>query len=149
MAKLSGPGDRLLVHGAAGGVGTALLELGRLAGLETYGTASRRHHELVASLGATPIDYRAEDFLARIRSLTGGGVDVVVDTVGGARHLWRSYPAFRAGGRLVRLGAAATKRVHIRDQIPGLSWHPAFTSVAEFRPTHLPHVTRDRAAATG
>jgi NADPH:quinone reductase-like Zn-dependent oxidoreductase len=103
-------GERLLVHGAAGGVGTALLELGRLAGLEMYGTASRPHQELVASLGATPIDYRSEDFLARIRRLTGDGVDVVVDTVGGARHLWRSYRALRARGRLVWLGAAATKR---------------------------------------
>jgi NADPH:quinone reductase-like Zn-dependent oxidoreductase len=102
-------GERLLVHGAAGGVGTALLELGRLAGLEMYGTASRQHHKLLASLGATPIDYRSEDFLARIRTLTGDGVDVVVDTVGGAGHLWRSYRALRAGGRLVWLGAAATK----------------------------------------
>ena len=102
--------DRLLVHGAAGGVGTALLELGRLAGLEMYGTASRRHHELVAHLGAMPIDYSSEDFLARIHSLTGDGVDVVVDTVGGPRHLFRSYRALRAGGRLVWLGAAATKR---------------------------------------
>ncbi len=81
----------ILVHGAAGGAGTALPQLGKLAGLEMYGTASKSNHELVSALGATPIDYRTEDFVERIRSLTGDGVDVVVDPVGGARHLWRSY----------------------------------------------------------
>lgn len=102
-------GERVLVHGAAGGVGTALLELGRLAGLDMYGTASEHNHELVRTLGATPIDYRTEDFLERVRSLTGDGVDLVVDPVGGARQLRRSYRALRKGGRLVWLGAAATK----------------------------------------
>ncbi|NIR40637.1 MAG: zinc-binding dehydrogenase, partial [Actinobacteria bacterium] len=67
----------------AGGVGTALLQLGKLAGLEMYGTASKHNHELVSALGATPIDYRTEDFVARIRSLTGDGVDVVFDPIGG------------------------------------------------------------------
>ena len=102
-------GDRVLVHGAAGGVGSALLDLGRLAGLEMYGTASRRNLELVADLGATPIDYRNEDFVARIRSLVEDGVDVVIDPVGGARQLWRSYRTIRRGGRLVWLGSAATR----------------------------------------
>ncbi len=53
-------GERILVHGAGGGLGTAFLELGRLAGLEMYGTASTSKHELVSRLGATPIDYRTE-----------------------------------------------------------------------------------------
>jgi NADPH2:quinone reductase len=66
-------GERVLVHGAAGGVGSALVELGKLAGLEMYGTASRYNHEVVSALGATPIDYRTEDFVDRIRSLTGDG----------------------------------------------------------------------------
>jgi NADPH2:quinone reductase len=103
-------GERVLVHGAAGGVGTALLELGKLAGLEMYGTASRHNHELVSALGATPIDYRTEDFVKRIRHLTGDGVDVVFDPIGGARQLWRSYRAVRKGGRLVWFGVAATKK---------------------------------------
>jgi NADPH2:quinone reductase len=80
-------GECILVHGAAGGVGTALLELGKLAGLEMYGTASKHNHELVSALGATPIDYRTEDFVKRIRDLTGDGVDVVFDPIGGARQL--------------------------------------------------------------
>jgi len=102
-------GERVLIHGAAGGVGSALLQLGRLAGLEMYGTASQYNHELVSALGATPIDYRTEDFVARVRSLTGDGVDVVFDPIGGARQLWRSYRALRKGGRLVWFGVAATK----------------------------------------
>jgi NADPH:quinone reductase-like Zn-dependent oxidoreductase len=103
-------GERILVHGAAGGVGTALLHLGKLAGLEMYGTASRHNHELVSALGATPIDYRTEDFVKRIRSLTGDGVDAVFDPIGGARHIWRSYRALRKGGRLVWFGMAASKK---------------------------------------
>ena len=103
-------GERILVHGAAGGVGTALLHLGKLAGLEMVGTASKYNHELVSALGATPIDYRTEDFCARIRSLTGDGVDAVFDPIGGATQVWRSYRALRKGGRLVWFGMAATKK---------------------------------------
>jgi NADPH2:quinone reductase len=107
-------GERILVHGAAGGTGSALLELGRLAGLEMYGTASKYNHELVSALGATPIDYRTEDFVERIKSLTGDGVDVVFDPVGGARHVWRSNRALRKGGRLVWYGMAGTKKGGLR-----------------------------------
>jgi NADPH:quinone reductase-like Zn-dependent oxidoreductase len=107
-------GERVLVHGAAGGTGSALLELGRLSGLEMYGTASKHNHELVSALGATPIDYRTEDFVERIRSLTGDGVDAVLDPVGGARHVWRSYRALRKGGRFVGYGMAATSRAGVR-----------------------------------
>lgn len=64
-------GERVLIHGAAGGVGSALLDLGNLAGLEMYGTASAYNHERVSALGATPIDYRTEDFIQRIHQLTG------------------------------------------------------------------------------
>jgi len=105
-----GSGERVLVHGAAGGVGSALLQLGKLAGLEMYGTASKYNHELVSALGATPIDYRSEDFVERIRALTGVGVDVVFDPIGGARQVWRSNRALRKGGRLVWFGMAATKK---------------------------------------
>jgi NADPH:quinone reductase-like Zn-dependent oxidoreductase len=103
-------GEQVLIQGAAGGVGTALLELGRLAGLEMYGTASAYNHDLVSTLGATPIDYRTEDFVERVRTLTGDGVDVVFDPVGGARLLRRSYRSLRKGGRLVWFGMAATKK---------------------------------------
>ncbi|OUC12146.1 MAG: oxidoreductase [Alkalinema sp. CACIAM 70d] len=97
------PGERILIHGAAGGVGTALLELGKLAGLELYGTASPSKHGTIAKLGGIPIDYHNEDFVARIRQLTGDGVDIVFDAVGG-RNLTRSYKTLRSGGRLVSYG---------------------------------------------
>jgi NADPH2:quinone reductase len=103
------PGEKLLVHGAAGGVGSAVLELGRVAELEMYGTASQHNLLVVSRLGAEPIEYRSEDFVARIAELTGDGVDAVIDTVGGARHLMRSYRTLRHGGRLVWLGSAATR----------------------------------------
>jgi NADPH2:quinone reductase len=77
--------------------------LGRLAGLDLYGTASQAKHALVSSLGATPIDYRNEDFVTRIHSLTGDGVDVVFDSLGGD-NLERSYRSLRLDGRLVAYG---------------------------------------------
>ncbi len=99
-------GERVLVHGAAGGVGDALLQLGQLAGLEMYGTASRAKHAAIARFGATAIDYRNEDFVARVRELTGSGVDAVFDAVGGTQ--WkRSYQCLRAGGMLIGYGFSA------------------------------------------
>jgi NADPH:quinone reductase-like Zn-dependent oxidoreductase len=96
-------GQRILVHGAAGGVGTALLQLGKLVGLECYGTASTGKQDYIRALGAVPIDYRTEDFVARVQQLTGDGVDVVFDNVGGA-HLSRSRQALRKGGLLISYG---------------------------------------------
>lgn len=101
-------GQRILIHGAAGGVGTALLELSKLAGLEVYGTASKAKHDLVARLGATPIDYKTEDFVARIATLTGGqGVDAAFDPMGAA-HFRQSGKAVRAGGTVVGYGFYTT-----------------------------------------
>ena len=107
-------GERVLVQGAAGGVGTALLQLGDLAGLELYGTASPHNHDLVSALGATPIDYRTEDVVARVHALTGDGVDVVFDPIGGAAQLRQSYRCLRPGGRLVWFGVAAIARRGVR-----------------------------------
>src|SRR5215813_13637423 len=78
-----GPGQRVLVHGAAGGVGSALLQLGRSAGHVMYGTCSERGAPAVAELGATAIDYQHQDFVTEIRRLTGDGVDAVFDGIGG------------------------------------------------------------------
>jgi NADPH:quinone reductase len=97
------PGQRALIHGAAGGVGTALLQLGRLAGLEMYGTCSSRGASAVSELGGVPIDYQQQDFVKEIHRLTGDGVDVVFDGIGGA-HIWRSRTALRPGGRVVAYG---------------------------------------------
>jgi NADPH:quinone reductase-like Zn-dependent oxidoreductase len=98
--------ERVLVHGAGGGIGTALLQLGRMERLEMYGTASRGKHELVSKLGAVPIDYRSENFIDRIRELTKDGVDAVFDPIGGT-HWLDSYRTLRRGGRLVPFGASS------------------------------------------
>ena len=96
-------GESVLVHGAAGRVGTAALELGAAAGLRLYGTCSARDRSAVERLGAVAIDYRTEDFLARARALPEKGVDVVLDGLGGRTSL-RSFRALRPGGRLVVFG---------------------------------------------
>jgi NADPH2:quinone reductase len=97
------PGETALVHGAAGGVGTALLQLARLHGIQTYGTASAGKLRTVESLGGHAIDYKRSDFLKVVRGLPKGGVDVVFDGVGGW-HLLRSWRALTRGGRLVAYG---------------------------------------------
>ena len=100
------PGQRVLIHGASGGVGTAFLQLGRLAGVEIYGTCSAQAAEVVRELGAIPIDYRNSDFVQEIHRLTGDGVDTVFDGIGGD-NLWRSRQALREGGRVVVYGFQA------------------------------------------
>src|SRR5262247_1219576 len=103
------PGQRALIHGAAGGVGSALLQLGRLVGLEMYGTCSARGASAVTDLGGIPIDYQHQDFVREIRRLTGDGVDVVFDGIGGS-HIWRSREALRPGGKVVAFGLTGSLR---------------------------------------
>jgi NADPH2:quinone reductase len=101
------PGQRVLIHGAGGGVGSALLQLGGLAGLQMYGTCSARGAPLVSSLGGTPIDYKHQDFVKEIHRLTREGVDVVFDSIGGT-HIWRSRSALRPGGTVVAYGLTSS-----------------------------------------
>jgi NADPH2:quinone reductase len=102
-------GQRVLIHGAAGGVGTALLQLGRLAGLEMFGTCSARGAVTVSDMGGIPIDYQHQDFVTEIHRLTGPGVDVVFDGIGGT-HIWRSRQALRPGGKVVAYGLTGSLR---------------------------------------
>jgi NADPH2:quinone reductase len=103
------PGQRVLIHGAAGGVGSALLQLGHLAGLKMYGTCSSRGAAVVSDLGGTPIDYQNLDFVEEIHRLTSEGVDVVYDGIGGS-HVWRSREALLPGGRVVVYGLTSSLR---------------------------------------
>jgi NADPH:quinone reductase len=111
-------GQRVLIHGAAGGVGTALLQLGRLAGLEMYGSCSARGAPAVAALGGIPIDYRNHDFVTEIHRLAGDGVDVVFEPIGGS-HIWRSRNALRAGGKVVVYGHTPSLREGMTSGPPG------------------------------
>jgi len=122
-------GETVLVHGAAGRVGTAVLELAPLAGVRVYGTASARDRAAVERLGGVAIDYRTEDFVARLRELPGKGVDVVLDGLGGALSL-RSFRVLRPGGRLVVFGHYSTL-VHGRKSWRGwVEWYAATASIA-------------------
>jgi NADPH:quinone reductase len=116
------------VHGAAGRVGTAVLELGALAGARLYGTASARDLAAVERLGAVAIDYQNDDFLARVRELPGNGVDVVVDGLGGPLSV-RSFRALRPGGRLVVFGAYSTLVNGRRSWRRWMEWYGASGTV--------------------
>jgi NADPH:quinone reductase-like Zn-dependent oxidoreductase len=103
------PGQRVLVHGAAGAVGQALLALAKVAGLEVWGTARGDNAAIVRDLGATPIDYRREDFT----KVLPGGFDLIFDGIGedGFR---RSRAALRPGGTLVAFGYSASVQARRR-----------------------------------
>ena len=103
------PGQRVLIHGAAGGVGSALLQLGRLAELEMYGTCSARGASTVSDLGGIPIDYQHLDFVKEIHERTNEGVDAVFDGIGGT-NIWRSRKALRRGGKVVAFGLTSSLR---------------------------------------
>ncbi|HHT9124209.1 MAG TPA: medium chain dehydrogenase/reductase family protein [Candidatus Brocadiia bacterium] len=103
------PGQSVLIHGASGGVGTALLQLGRLVGLKMYGTCSMKSAQIIIDLGATPIDYKSKDFVEEIMKLVPGGVDAVFDPISGD-HLWQSRKALCPGGRVVAYGNTTSLR---------------------------------------
>jgi NADPH:quinone reductase-like Zn-dependent oxidoreductase len=98
VAKLRA-GQSLLIHGAGGAVGTAMLQLARAAGIAAYGSDLAGKHDLIRRLGATPV---APDSDA-LAAATGGGVDAVFDPLGGA-SLSRSLHALKPGGMLVAFG---------------------------------------------
>ncbi len=102
-------GATILVVGASGTVGTALLDLARYLGLKAIGTCSAANLPVVERMGATAIDYRAGDFVAPVRQLTAGrpggaGVDAAFDAIGGA-HFDRSFACLAPGGLLVGYGS--------------------------------------------
>jgi NADPH:quinone reductase-like Zn-dependent oxidoreductase len=103
VAKVK-PGDRVLIVGASGGVGTAFLQLGQLAGLKMYGLASPAKHEILIRHGATSLDYRAQDWVSRIRQNEPEGLDFVFSGMG-QEYFEPGLAALRRGGVLVAYGA--------------------------------------------
>jgi NADPH2:quinone reductase len=113
------PRQRVLIHGASGGVGSALLQLGRLADLEMFGTCSAAAAQAVSKMGCLPIDYKQSDFVQEIHRLTSDGVDAVFDPIGGP-HLWQSRKALRRGGTVVGYGLIKSLRGDaLRSNQPG------------------------------
>jgi NADPH2:quinone reductase len=103
------PGQRVLIHGAAGGGRHGTLATGTPRRLEMYGTCSSRSAPAVSDLGGIPIDYQHQDFVKEIHRLTNEGVDVVFDPLGGT-HLWHSRKALRPDGRVVGYGLRSSIR---------------------------------------
>lgn len=98
------PGEWVLVHGAAGGVGGLLLDLARLVGVRAIGTASAGKRAVVEAKGGVHVDYRAEPVAERARALSGGGVVAAFDHVGGPHLKTASIAALRDGGTAVLYG---------------------------------------------
>jgi len=92
------PGETLLVHGGASGIGTFAIQYASALGCAVFATARAGKHEAIAALGATPIDYEHEDFAERVQA------DVILDIIG-APYLERNLAALRPNGRLVIIGA--------------------------------------------
>ncbi len=97
------PGQKILIHSAAGGVGTAATQIAKAMGLKVYGTCSAKKAHIVEACGATPIDYQNCDFVEILNEQEPGGVDVVLDPIGGP-HWVRSQKVLRPGGILIGFG---------------------------------------------
>jgi NADPH:quinone reductase-like Zn-dependent oxidoreductase len=107
-------GEAALIIGASGGIGTALLQLGKLAGLRMYGIASEEKHDIVTRFGATPIDYRSQDYLEVIREAESDGIDAVFDGMMRLNYIEGGLSLLRRGGTLVSFGEPANLRALFR-----------------------------------
>ena len=108
------PGESLLVHGGASGIGVAAIQLARAFASPVYATAgSAEKCAFCASLGAKAIPYREEDFVAAIMDQTQGkGVDMVLDMVGGD-YLQRNLSCLAQEGRLVQIAVQQGAKAQI------------------------------------
>ncbi|MBK6731352.1 MAG: zinc-binding dehydrogenase [Bacteroidetes bacterium] len=96
-------GQTVLIHAAAGAVGTALIQLGKLMNLKMYGTASKSKHDFIEKMGAIPIDYKNQDFAKVINKKEPNGIDAVFDPMGGD-YFPRSLGVLKKKGTLVGFG---------------------------------------------
>lgn len=101
-------GSKILIHGAAGAVGSALLQIGSVLKLKMYGTASVDQHDFLKQFDCQPIDYKSEDFVSTVKNLEPNGLDVVLDPFGGD-HFKRSIKTLNKKGKLVAFGAYNAK----------------------------------------
>lgn len=93
-------GDKVLIIGASGGIGTAFLQLGKLTNLTMYGLASKSKHPVLIEYGATPIDYHTQNIVEVIRKAEPDGLDAVFDGIGG-EYIKQGFSLLRRGGTFV------------------------------------------------
>jgi NADPH:quinone reductase-like Zn-dependent oxidoreductase len=138
------PGNRILIHGAAGGVGLAAVQLARVRGLLIFGTASATKLDYLRKAGVDhAIDYQTTDVLQAVRKFAPEGIELVMDAIGG-KSLKQSYKCLCPGGRLIIYGlSAATGSSGKRNLIAGAS---ALLQTPRFHPLVL---MRDSIAVIG
>ena len=118
-SKTAGPAPRVLIHAVAGGVGTAAVQIGKLLGIEMYGTSSSEEKlARVKTLGLQHgINYKQRDYEEAIKDLTHGeGVDAVFEMLGG-EHTAKSVRCLRDFGRVIVYGAATGQPAHLDARI--------------------------------
>jgi putative PIG3 family NAD(P)H quinone oxidoreductase len=113
IAHLS-PGEILLAHGGASGIGTFAIQLATAYGARVFTTARKAKHERLLAYGADrAIDYRDEDFVEIVRTETGGyGADVVLDNMG-AKYLARNVDVLARNGRLMTIGLQGGRQAEL------------------------------------
>jgi NADPH:quinone reductase-like Zn-dependent oxidoreductase len=127
------PGENVLVHAAAGGVGLAVAELGKILGLRVIGLASPSKHEILRQYGVEPLDGRDPHWDQAVRAILPGGVDIALDAVGGAS--WRQdYRLLAPVGRLICFGASSLSSGVRRNPLR-LAWQ--FLRWPRFHPLSL------------
>ena len=110
------PGERVLIHAAAGGVGIAATQVAKNIGAEIFGTASPAKHDAIRAQGVDhAIDYRNADFAEEAMRITGGvGLDLIIDAIG-PTSFRKDYGILRPGGRLVMYGLSEVQTGEKRD----------------------------------
>ena len=118
-------GDKVLIIGASGGIGTAFLQLGQLANLTMYGIASKNKHPILTEYGATPIDYRTQDFVEVIQKAEPDGLDAVFDGIGGD-YIKRGFSLLQRGGTYVGYAnpLSVSRTLHFLGQVILLHFLP-------------------------
>ena len=141
LNRLAGmkPGERVLIHAAAGGVGMAAVQLAQRAKAEIFATAgSHAKRELLTSLGVPHImDSRSLDFAEEIKRLTAGeGIDIVLNSLSGA-FIPKSLSLLRKGGRFLEIGKRGIwDAAQVEQANPGVAYHVIYLGeVAETEPS--------------